>query len=726
MLTYQDVVTVRLNPLTAAAGSWDEMAASFDQLEGAYRSNVRNVARGSEWVGISADAADDQFEATRKQFEAGAVQARAVAAILRDIHGQLTERVQAVKRLVESAKEADIHIDGSGKARLDTARREARGDGVLDASRRAALEASWTAAVAGAVQAVADADEGARLALRDAAGIKSGLAGVADTALGGGGFNAAAVGDIELVEARHAQRYADLILAGGQPSDPEEWARLMRDNAHDPGFSRTVLNHIGPEGTIRLTNQLNTLAYDTATGDRQHHLSAQRGLADALATATRDPKAPFTRDFTDGLKEAGRKRHPVDGDGAGAGDHIRGYQSLVTLMRHGEGYSDRFLHELGDDMIAAERADRGADIWDLPRGFVEPRDDWFANDPVDGLLEIMSRDPAAAAAFLDPASDPNPDNGTKEGNGRLEYLLRERDWAVVDSHQFMPGPDGPWGDPRDSLRFTDIEDADTRSGLGAALVAGTTGIDPNNSSGGYVAHTETNDRVFRAAMEQLTAEGNDFPPSLRTPMAVVLGNHGDDVHAAASAHYSGDGVLDRGQLLEVSKQISRDPFAYGTLQDGINREIVHDINKGAEGDDEPLLRAGRTVGFFEEARYQGVNIDAGDAKTKAAWEAKWDYHTWGGVVNFVPHVGDAAQRGIDVLTAKWLEEETARIDGDRARENLTTGEDREGRLVRIAKHWRDENPMVKESEDEWRSIERIDDAANNGNAAARRLGGQGS
>ncbi|MGW1190488.1 hypothetical protein [Streptomyces sp. NPDC002559] len=722
MLTYQDVITIRLSPLTTAAVSWDRMADGFEDLGEAYGGSVQAVASNGEWVGLGAEAARSRFTATRKQFDAAAVEARAVASILRDIHAQFTERIQAVRRLVESAKEADMHIDAKGQAHLDTSKAKGTEGGIFgDDAARAIHEASWTAAVASAVQAVDDADQGAKLALRDAAGIKDFFEEMLDTARGTGhDFNAGALGDIEEVEAREAKKYADQILAGEKPADPEEWARLMRDNSGDKAFSRTVLNHLGPEGTIKVTNQLNTFAHDSDTGNKQHYLGAERGLANVLATATQDPKSQFYKDFHAGLKEAGMKRYEWQGE------KVRGYQSLVTLMQHGEGYSDRFMHDLGDDLIAAEKADKGNDNWDLPKRFVTSRDGWFANDPLDGLLGVMSKDPEASAAFLDPKADPRPDDGRNEGNDRLEYLTRKRDWDVVDGHPTMRNPHDPdsiWGDP---LRGSDIEDAQGRAGFGAALVAGTTGIDPNNSGGGYVQHSEANNRVFEGALKHLSAEGNGFPPSLRTPMAVAMGNYGDDVHAATSAHNAGESPLDRGHVLEVAKQISRDQFAYGTLQDGVNREMVHDINTGKEGDEEPLRRAGRTVGFLEEARYQGLQVDVDDAKSKATWEAKWDYHTWGGVVNFVPYAGDAAQRGVDVITAKWLEEETARIETEKVRENLATGTDREGRLEALADHWLNENPQAKGRENSWMAVDRIDDSANNGNAAARRLAGKGS
>ncbi|MFI8369115.1 hypothetical protein [Streptomyces sp. NPDC085466] len=713
MLTYQDVLTVRLTPLTTAAGSWDRMADGFEDLGEVYGNTVQTVATGGEWAGASADAAGTSFASTRKQFTAAATEARAVAAILRDIHGQFTERIAAVRKLVASAKEAGLHVDSQGRARLDPSRAGSKEDGGLaDAAVRAAQEASWTAAVAAAVQAVDDADEGAKLALRDAAGVKGFFERALDNARGvGHGFNADAVGDIELVEAREAKRYADRILAGEKPADPEEWARLMRDNAGDEGFSRMVLSHLGPEGTIRLTNQINTLAYDSDSGNRQHHLSGERGLANALATATQDPRSPLYKEFRDGLKEAGMKRYEWQGE------KVRGYQSLVTLMQHGEGYSDRFLRDLGDDLIAAERGDRGNDNWDLPRQFASSRDEWFANDPLDGLLGIMSKDPDAAATFLDPES---------EGGDRLEYLTRQRDWNVVDGNRYMDipyNPDGILGDP---LRSSDLEDAQTRAGFGAALIAATTGIDPNDSGGGYVQHSEANDRVFRGALQHLSAEGDGFPPSLRTPMAVAMGNYGDDVHAAASAHHDGESPLERGQVLEVAKQLSRDQFAYGTLQDGINREIVHDINTNQGGAEETWRRAGNTIGFLEGARYQGLEVDADDAKSQATWDAKWDYHTWGGVVNFIPHAGDAAQRGVDMITAKWLEEEIDRIDSGLAHKNVVTNEDREGRLVALARHWREVNPEAIKGDSEYTTIDKINSAANDGNSAARRLAGNGS
>ncbi|URN17830.1 MULTISPECIES: hypothetical protein [Streptomyces] len=715
MLTYQQVMSVRLSPLVTAAASWGDMAEGFERLGDAYSDQVLSITTSGAWVGASATAAKARFQATRRQYTAAGVEARAVASLLRDAHAQFTARIRALHHLVAAARKAGMSIDSKGIAHEDPEVSKERKDSgpVTPDTARAVRELQWTQAVADAVRAVDDADKGARLVLRDAA-----FGGRPDGAAPGAthGFNGNAVGDIEKVEARLAQRYAEQALKGEKPEDLEEWVRLQRDNAGDKVFSRMLLNHLGPEGTIRLANQLNVWAYDEDRAHQQSYLGLQRGYADALASATRDPRSGFYREWVTGLKEAGMRQYEW------RGQPIRGYHTLVTLMQQGSGsYPEQLLHDLGDDMIAAEKANpfKRNDAWDLPAALIEPHSKWFANDPLDGLLGIMAREPETAAAFLDP----------KNGKSHLEYLTRERNWNVVDIEGRPWGefdPDTPWAQGGEGSRWRpDLEDADTRQGFGAALVAATTGIDPQSPGSGYVQHTEANTRVFDAALEHLSKEGDKFPPSLRTPMALVMSNHGDDVHEATSAHGDDESQLDRRAVLEVAKQISRDQFAYGTLQDGINREIVRDIHVNEDGHEESWRRAGRTIGFLEEARYQGLQIDVDDAKSKATWDSKWQYHGWAGVASYVPVVGDAVDRKIEMVTDKWLEEETKRIDEGRARSRMETNADSEGRIGALAGIWREVNSDRLDGETEYTTIDKFNSATEDGGATARGLAGTG-
>lgn len=81
MLTYQDVVTVKVDALSTAAGMWDEMASGFDDLEDVYKATVQSVTYEDGWAGLSAAAAAAQFAATRKQFAGAQVEARAIASL---------------------------------------------------------------------------------------------------------------------------------------------------------------------------------------------------------------------------------------------------------------------------------------------------------------------------------------------------------------------------------------------------------------------------------------------------------------------------------------------------------------------------------------------------------------------------------------------------------------------------------------------------------------------
>lgn len=104
---------------------------------------------------------------------------------------------------------------------------------------------------------------------------------------------------------------------------------------------------------------------------------------------------------------------------------------MITILQEGEGYSEHFLISLADGIRRAEDAAQGgdADIWDLndetvsDGGLTDQDFNTFAVDPLDGVLEMMSQNPAAATSYLDVD---NPD-------GNLFYLIEQRDWEVVNT-----------------------------------------------------------------------------------------------------------------------------------------------------------------------------------------------------------------------------------------------------------------------------------------------------
>ena len=99
-------------------------------------------------------------------------------------------------------------------------------------------------------------------------------------------------------------------------------------------------------------------------------------------------------------------------------------------MQQGNGYAGQFLKDTADDPARRDglRGQGEARLALGPAGRFSGDDrGWFANDPLDGVLGLMSRDPVTSTAYLDP-----------EHGDNLKYLLHGRDWDTVVDHFATP------------------------------------------------------------------------------------------------------------------------------------------------------------------------------------------------------------------------------------------------------------------------------------------------
>ncbi|MFF4964717.1 hypothetical protein [Streptomyces sp. NPDC001037] len=639
MLTYHEIMSTDLAALTGAAERWEGMAGKFADQERAYHRDVHRITTGPAWSGMSAEAAHGRFGVTLKELRYAQTEAKAIASLLRDAHAQFTELKGRLTAACEEARAAGMRISEQGRVGADPAHVKEPDEATVR---------SWQDRVDAAVRAVTDADTGVETALA-AVVVDS------DPLVGGHGFNGRALGDVERYEALSAEETLGRLGRGEHlsPRELAELRRTFRDNAHDEAFSRTLLDDLGAAGTITLTNELNDLIHVRGGPGTGTYSTIESGLADTLATATRDTGSAWYRRWRSAMRHAGTGHYATDAQGERM-DKAVGYQSLVTLMHKGHGYSPKMLEDLTDDMIAAERRDPG--IWQLKHGYSGRRGGWFANDPVDGALDIMSRDPRTAANYL--GSD-----------ARMKYLVQDRDWNVVLHER---------GGDKTSTYAAGL-DADDRAGLGRALQAAATGIDPSDAHGHYVPHTKQNEAVFRSAISQLSESGDSFPPSLRRPMASILVNHGETVHASMSEIDISKSPVPQDQLFEVAKQISKDKDAYGTLNGGLNQALVSGIHGDHTDSAESLRRSGRTVGFLEEARIQAQ----GDPKT-AEFGAKPVFDK---AISYIPVVSADVQGGFDYVTSKWLEDEQERLDAKQTAENVQAYSDRNQQLIALSHEW---------------------------------------
>ncbi|MEU2873658.1 hypothetical protein ABZ769_31405 [Streptomyces olivoreticuli] len=650
-------MTTDLSLLTTAATKWETAAKDFETVQKTYDSQVRNVAADGSWTGVAAN----QFLETTKtqtynQYTAASTEARAIASLLRDAHGQFTELRGRIKSAVAEAAEKHIKIDENGIAKstqqFDAAARH-------DPDYRTALsdiaqaEEAWTQLIAGLVRAADDADQGVKLALQAA---------VQDTDLTDGfanGFNAKAEGDIEKVEAKKAAELATKLGSKGHLDTKEmaELERLFRDNSENRTFSRTLLDNVGADGTIQLSNKLNDLA-SSDKSHKQDYLALQGGLATSVSAATSDPKSPFYEKWREELRKVGTKNF------GSKTDPVYGYQSLVGLMEHHGRYGKQFLNDLGDDIIATERKDK--DVW--TQWHKHPG---TASDPLDHLLGVMSKNPDAATSFLDP--------GAEGKNGHLQYLLKDRNWPKVA----MNGPG--------MLSFKD--DPDSKAGLGLAIEAASTGHEPNAAMGKPGPHSEGQARVLQQTVSALDSDGkgDSISANLQKPLGRTLNDYVADTHyilhgpdgTQGSEQIRGSGndshiANSQAGLIRVLRGVSDDDETFAMLYKSENAYSADVLANGNHNGDTSNSIGDWNNRASEVGKVRGVyNSIGADAildkrDNKVTWAndvARYGYHGLGTLANKVPIVGDEAQRLVDAMTYEWSKDAIAEANNNARTDN---------------------------------------------------------
>ncbi|MFV0133311.1 DUF6571 family protein [Streptomyces sp. HMX87] len=724
-------MTTDLATLTTAADSWDEMAKEFEKQEKAYKRDVLGISMGPTWLGVSADTASRRFDVTLKEYQSAQTEAKAVAALLRDAHTQFVDLRGKLKTARREAVEAGMKVSDQGIVSYDTerlsegSRTAYHHDPDFQESVRKSVR-SWQDRIDQLVKDVTDADKGVEIAF---------AAVVVDSDATDGtlnGFNGQAKGDIEKYEAENAEDIATR-LAGGEKITAAERAELnraFRDNSDNKAFSQTFLSGLGVDRTIQLTNRLNDLAYFDAKDGKKAYLEIQKGLAETLGTATRVPAfgtdgQPLppgskdahlklgTKEYTEALKnwkstpdagfytkwfaqmdEAGTKEYDlkaVDVHSVGAGnDGARGYQSIVTLMQQGGNYSGAFLHEMADRIRNAEDPKLGGnpDVWDLDHKFdssaPNKTDGWFANDPLDGLLGVMSKNPDAATAYFDPAN--------QTGKDRLHYFQEDRDWDLVNEHRASM-KDGV------SVYRRDIQDADSFAGFGSALEAAMTGYTPGvvPPPESYSQHTPAEKRVFEEIVKSygdagIKDQGNAVPHNMRQNFANAVSYYPSDVYQilGKDADFSGsdfstepnDLDLKDTSLIRFIREVSGDGGAYRTIHDSQVAFAAAQIDHLSQNDllsrpaeNEPdkangvLQEAGYVMGSLDQVRAD-VLTDQRDSEIGTNnWNKVYKYHVSGAAVTGFPVIGDSVQRLIDIGTGKEAEALNNEVS-NRTREEL--------------------------------------------------------
>ncbi|MFJ6495109.1 hypothetical protein [Streptomyces virginiae] len=640
--------------LSTAVADWTAMATKLWELESDARGDLGGKAAKADWAGVNATVTREFIGKTAKEFADAATEATSIGNILRDTHGELVDYKARLNEAIRRGLEKNLTVVPAGNGGF-TVTMNIHPDRTAKGTTVPEHTEADATALRDEVQRIL---EGATESDTTAAQALTML--VSQTPYG---FSDAAYYDRDRAAdaMKDADRIAKLLKTKGDDMSPEEFDKLNADLAKykdDRLFQEQLATTIGPRGLLDFWADLADPS-DGGTLQRSRHDQLddfQRNLSLTLAGAT---------------------------------------QSDSQAMRSGD-WDNRFLNDYGNALVATEKKMKlPANYWNggvppVPKMNFIGED--FGRDPMTGFMTALAASPNAATQFFN----------TTQPTDNAQYVLGDRQTF-------------------DDTPLNSKDGNSAREATGAALVSAATGVNPNDPTAPPADLTPDHRQVLDRSLKYLSDRGDDFPAEMRDDMAKVLSAHSDVVHHSAStlsATLDDPRLLDRQQLLEVSKQLSRDQNAYGMLNEAMNREMIKDIYGDQPKDPkETLQRAGNTVGFLEEARYQALKTDKDDP----AWEAKWLYHGFGGAANFIPVVGDIAQRGVDALAYQWQIDEQARIDQGFQAKNQDVFLLRENQLRTLSEEWAKANPG--HGNDPYTLENEINLAAVNGNKRAKGLAG---
>jgi hypothetical protein len=701
-LTVQELTDLRLNSLKTAVDDWKTMTGRLEKLATGGDGQVsgeglRSAANAATWQGVNATVSRGFVTKTAKQFSDAAAEAKSVHGLLHGAHSDFVKHKAALRTAIDDLAKRNIYVNGNGSVIASVPSGAAAGnsddihkptDGELEVAQRRINKI------------LAEASETDRIVAR---ALRAMVKNKYDFTEKG----ADSVEEADLAQGRADAEYWKKEIAKGHVEDWDQekldrFNEMLEKQRDNPGFTETFATGLGADGTLQFWRDLADPGQgNTPEGERAELLGqVQQNLSMSLANASHS-HSPEMEAWKRDVIAAGGKQFGHEGIMV----KPYGFQIMSNLMVKGK-FDSGFLNDYGDALRTFEEKKKPfepAAVWGNP-GIASQLD--YTGKGADGDFGEPGTDPMGG--YLKAVSH-NPDFATKlfDDDGWADYLVEDREFYDEDD---------PFGKGDGTTQ--------SRDALGKALLAAGTGLDPDQPHAvNSYEHTDAQRQVLENTLGRLSAKGDDFPPELRDDMALLLGNWGDEVHRSASSLDTADSPLDYEELLEVSTQVSRDQDAYGILMEGVNHAIVADLHAEHEGDpEEELKRAGQTVGFMESARYHAIDTDKDDP----SWPAKWGYHAYGGVANFVPVVGDAIQRGVDSAAYAWQLEEQQRIDDKAAIDTTQNFQSRQTYLRSLGEEWSAMHPdhRLSEKGNEYLRQDSIGNSAFNGNTTANRIAGQ--
>jgi hypothetical protein len=653
--TYLQFTSLNLEALNRAVEDWSRTKDGLGELAEEARSGMLDRAQEADWAGLNAGVTRQFITTTAETFDYAYEQAQGIHRVLGDLVEALQSHRTRLQDIKAGAEGQGLHVTADGRVLLSIQGESVPTDPNIsdriaqEQAQNQRLIEEYQAAISRILGEVAETDASTDRALRE-------LAGEEGSSFRATEYDTMSAEEFQgLVDAERAQE-----LMGQDPSqlsaeELQELNDLLSTQEDNEYFSVTLATGLGAEGTLRFWTDTLTQPYTPGDTERNQLLnSLGDNLGAALGTATRS-NDPAMAAWEDQMIALGPQQVDL---GYGSGPY--GYQVMSDLMSHGK-YGEDFLVSFGDALISFDQEMQPPGLaWNASSSLDQIPPDLFTRDPLTGYMDALSARPGAATeVFLQ--------------RDHLDHMLtRPIDQAQVENggHTF-------------------------RHAVGDALFAATTGMDPNNLGLENPDHTYDNTHVLANAVNTLAAT-NSFPVEFREPMANILVNHGETVIDSVSRMPS-ERPIDKMELFDVVTQISADDAAYGLLNQGMNYALVDSLDNMPENPDEPLINAGRTVGFLEEARREVIAGAAAEEIQRTSLRTDWVNYVLGGAVDFVPHAHGMLSGAVDLVAQAWLRDQVASVEGQVAEDEYSISEAREQQLNSLTRHWFNEN-------EEWATL----------------------
>lgn len=680
--------------LGEAISNWSAVVKNLKTMETNARDDLKAKADKANWAGVNATVSREFITKTAGEFADAHTQATTIHNILKDTRDELVSYKSQLEQALERGSKKNLTVTSTGDGGFTVTMiihpdRAARGHEVPDHSPQDAEHLRDD--IQRILNRATESDTTAAQVLKS----------IADQAEVG--FSGAAYGDRHsaLDAVRKAEEAAKLLKEKGDEMSPAEFQKLsglLASYKNDPLFQEKFATQVGPKGMLEFWADLSSPDNpNELTRTQLNQLGEfQKNLGVVLGGATQSD-SPAMRQWENDMVRLAGERYKT------RGAEVWGYQIMSNLMRTGD-YDDRFLNKYGNSLVATEEKMKLPGNYWQGMGQMMPKmnfigDAEFGRDPMTGFMTALANSPDAATEFFN----------TKDPQDNAQWVLKDR-----PSFDDSPLKDGP----NEALDAT-----------GKAMFAAVSGVsDPKDPNAEFMPHSPEQRDAMKRSLGILAGMGNDFPSELRDDMALAMGNHDDWVHKAMSAPLV-EHELDSGQLMEVSKQISRDKDAYKELVNQMHGAITADIYTEKAHPEDSLDRAGRTIGFLEEARYQATKGDKDERLADASWEKAGRYHVIGGLVTPWHPAGDAAQRVVDLVTSKMLEDEQNRINAETTADHTETYKNRRLELQSLADIWYQQNkewaedPAHEGYSKGHGTYSQIEGSANDGNKKAEGVSG---